>query len=370
MTVDQAIGGVVWIQGMVILTAVLLAVFELGFWSTGRRRAFVARQRLALSTCAALLALLALGPFLGAMPFAASVNATDVFVGQYLKGNVAAMSATDVSALVTFKTRLVDGLARGGSWIAIAALAVFFAALVSRAIYLGLNVWRIRQIVRGARPLRQQGRVSILVAPGLTVPFSTRGFRRYAVILPERVACDRAERELALSHELQHIRQGDVDAEMLMALLSPLFLLNPGYWFIAGRIRRLGEFACDGAVLARHRIDARSYSMRLLNIARRAANTGPRAFGVPLIGRPLPLIGRRGSVLRDRVLAIASAQERPVAPHRGLGLAAGLALVLAVLFLGTTLSKPADWSHERIMLSTVTNLERINQINTLAQRSW
>lgn len=370
MTVDQAIGGVVWVQGMVILTAVLLAVFELGFWMSGRRRSFVARQRLAIATCAALLALLAVGPFLGAMPFATSVNATDVFVGQYLKGNVAAMTATDVSALVTFKTRLVDTMARGANWAALAALYVFVAAFLARTIYLAHNLGRIRHGLQRARPLRTQGRVQILVAPGLDVPYSTRGFLRYYVVLPERVACDRAERELALGHELQHIRQGDVDAEILMALLSPLFVLNPGYWFITGRMRRLGEFACDGAVLARQRIDARSYSIRLLEIARRASGAQPRAFGVPLVGRALPIIGRRKSVLRDRVLAIAHAQEAPVSQHRHLGLMIGIVLICSVLFLGTTFSKPADWSHERIMLSTVTNLERINQINTLAQRSW
>ncbi|MEC7964085.1 MAG: hypothetical protein VX201_12470 [Pseudomonadota bacterium] len=36
----------------------------------------------------------------------------------------------------------------------------------------------------------------------------------------------------------------------------------------------------------------------------------------------------------------------------------------------TAVAQPKDWSHDRIMLSTVANLERLNQLNTMAQRSW
>jgi beta-lactamase regulating signal transducer with metallopeptidase domain len=177
---------------------------------------------------------------------------------------------------------------------------------------------------------------------------------------------------MCLGHEFQHIRQGDVDAEIMLSLVSPLLILNPGFWFIAGRVRGLAELACDRAFLARQRMGARDYSLRLLNIARAHLATRasePNAFGVPLIGRTLPWMPRK-SMLKARIEEIAADANRPTRETRVLAAGASLVLAGLILVVAVAFGASGDWSHERIMLSTVVNLERINELNTLAQRSW
>ncbi|MBV2358649.1 hypothetical protein KUH32_02600 [Thalassococcus sp. CAU 1522] len=358
---------------MVLLTAGLLAILECAFAVGGRRRAYGTRQRLALATCTALVVLIAAGPFVARLPFAASVNATDVLVSQYLKGNLAGITASDINWLLSLKTRLVDALAAGAGWGAIAIVAIFAGAFVVRLVYLACNMVCILSIVRNGTEMCRGRKITAVVSSDTSVPFSTRGLTRYYVVIPQQVAADRKTLSLAMGHELQHIRQGDVDAEIVMSLLSLFLVLNPGFWFIAARVRRLGEYACDRAVLARRRFDARSYSLRLLEVAHHALTCRhakqPSAFGVPLVGRSLPFLRRR-TALKDRVLAIASHVDNPVRENRLLGSLLGATMICGVLFGATAFARPADWSHDRIMLSTVANLERLNQHNTLAQRSW
>ena len=75
-------------------------------------------------------------------------------------------------------------------------------------------------------------------------------------------------------------------------------------------------------------------------------------------------------MLKSRILEIATDLDRPTREGKWTGVALSFALSIAIFAAATSLSKPGDWSHERIMLSTVVNLERINELNTLAQRSW
>ena len=45
-------------------------------------------------------------------------------------------------------------------------------------------------------------------------------------------------------------------------------------------------------------------------------------------------------------------------------------VIIAIVFLTSVLMQnPKDWSHDRLMLSTIINLERMNNINTFANPS-
>lgn len=370
MTAHDIIGGAVWVQALVLMAAMGFAAFEILFKVTGRRRSVQTRRRLSLAACGSIVAALIILPI--ASPWLAGFNAVDAILAQYLKGNIGGMTATEMQSVVNWPDAMVDGLARNTNWLATGVIAIFAAAFVARAIYLILNVLRIRHAIAGGCTLRQTGRVRIIASPRVTVPFSTRSWGTYLVVLPEAVCHDPDAMRMYLGHELQHVRQGDVDAEVVLALVSPFFVLNPGYWFITGRVRDLAELACDRAYLARARMGARDYSLRLLQIARTHAATpspAPGAFGVPLIGRTLRWLPRK-SMLKARIEAIAADMDRTPSEGRALAVCAALGLMALILFTATTLGASGDWSHERIMLSTVVNLERINELNTLAQRSW
>ena len=370
MTIDQIVGGVIWIQSMIILAALVFAAFEAAFALCGHRRCYLTRRRLGVTACVSLAVLPFVQPYLHSAPFASSVNATDAIVAQYLKGNLS-VTASDMSWFLTLKTQIIDHVTSGGSMVFKVVVAAFLTALLARAFYLGVNVVRIRRAIRSGQVMRQSRRVRVVLSPTITVPFSTRGLWFYYVVLPENLCRDRDAMQMSIGHEMQHIRQGDVDAEVALSLISPLVVLNPGFWFLSSRLRKLGELACDRAYLARRRFDAHGYSTRLLSIARRNrhARGQPRAFGVPLVGRTIPLIGRR-SMLKDRILEIAHDQANPTRERRFVGVVMSVVMTICVLVGATSLAQPTGWSHDRIMLSTVANLERLNQLNTMAQRTW
>lgn len=370
MTAEQLIGGMAWIQGMVLLAALVLAIFDGLFALCGQRRNFLTRRRLGLTAIFTVALLPLVLPWLLTSNFAHSINATEVLVSQYLKGNLA-MSAAEVTDLLNTKARWVDAVSRQDTWVTQAILAVFVAAFLGRTLYLLHNALRIRGAIRGGRVLRRGRRLRILFSPRITVPFSTRGIWNYYVVLPVSFAADAEAMEMSLGHELQHIRQGDVDAEVALSLLSPLLVLNPGFWFLSSHLRKLGELVCDRNYLRRRAFDPQGYALGLLSVARRNrhAKYQPSAFGVPLVGRAIPLTGRR-SLLKDRILEIAAHQTNPTQDTRVLSFGASLLMLGAVWTTAAALAQPKDWSHERIMLSSVANLERLNQLNTLAQRSW
>ncbi|GAA6208045.1 hypothetical protein NBRC116601_13380 [Cognatishimia sp. WU-CL00825] len=370
MTVSHIVGGAIWIQSMILVAAIVFGLFEGALTLTGLRRRFLTRRRLGVTAIVSLALLPLVQPYLVASPYAATLNATDVVVGQYLKGNLF-ISANEMSSLLAAKTLWLEQLTTASGLLAQFIIAVFIVAFVGRAGYLVMNFRRIWQAVQAGQLMRQTRRTRVVISPAISVPFSTRGLWYYYVVLPDSMCSDCQTMQMSIGHEMQHIRQGDVDAEVILSLLSPLVVLNPGFWFLSSRMRRLGELACDRAYLARRGFDAHSYSMRLLNIARstRFATQQPTAFGVPLIGRSVPFLARR-SMLKDRIIEIARDQAKPTRETRLFGW--GLSAVMAVLVLAgaTSLAEPADWSHERLMLSSVANLERLNQLNTLAQRSW
>ncbi|MCH2096336.1 MAG: M56 family metallopeptidase [Rhodobacteraceae bacterium] len=369
MTAHDIVGGVVWGQLMVLMAAFVFAVFELCCALTGGRRHFQTRRRVGYSVCASVVVLPLLMPFVLATPFAVSVNATDAVVAQYLKGNIG-ISATSMSQIIDFRSTMVVNISQGASLAGQVILGVFLTAAALRTIYLALNFMRIRRAILGGQILRRTKRLTVVQAPHISVPFSTRGLWRHYIVLPTAMRTNRTSRAIALGHEIQHIRQGDVTAEVLLALASPMYVLNPGYWYLSGRVRKLGELACDRAYLERRLQDAHVYCIRLLSIARTASKAKqPTAFGVALTGRSLPWRGRR-SMLKSRILEIARDMDGPAKESKTISLVVSAGLSLAIVFAATSLSKPADWSHERIMLTTVLNLERIDQLNLMAQRSW
>jgi len=370
MTVDQIVGGAIWIQLMILLAALVFAVFEGILWLSGNRRHFLTRRRLGVATIACLGTLPFIMPALSKTSYAASVNATDVIVAQVLKGNIG-ISAIEMNNLFQIKARVMEQLTTGRSLIAQLVIAAFLSALILRLGYVLLNLWRVRRSISQGRVLHSSRRMKLIMSPHITVPFSTRGFWFYYIVIPQGFGGDRKAMQMSLGHEMQHIRQGDVDAEVLLSFLSPLVVLNPGFWFLSSRLRKLGELACDRAYLARSGFDAHGYSLRLLSIARQslASRAQPTALGVPLVGRSIPLVGRR-SILKERILEIAHDQEDPKRETIWFAFALSVFMAAGVLFGAAALAEPPEWSHDRIMLSTVANLDRLNELNTLAQRSW
>lgn len=346
-----------------LLSWVLLTLFD-GFLSrTGLAQAWSLRRRLVAGAWAVSLAL----PLCLALIPALPVNATDWLVAEFLRGNTALtqISATEFAGLIEAREDLPRSLseAQGPVWRIVCAMVV--TAALYRMIRIGISVLQVRTLVADARVVRDLRGLRVSVSSTCSVPFATAGLRRHHIVLPLTVWATPNQRRMALAHELQHLRQADPVWELAMAALSPLFALNPAFWALTRRTRRLREHSCDAACVARPGIDMREYAMCLLDVARNAQNKGPGTLTVALLGRRQMRSATTRSQLGQRIVWIAAGPER----RASLWISAALIVAFSAMALGAmlVLRAPDGWSHERLMLSSVVNLERLETINTLAQ---
>ncbi len=119
-----------------------------------------------------------------------------------------------------------------------------------------------------ARNLGLRSCPEIRIDPRPQVPF-VAGLRNPCLVLPSRLADeDRREAcEAALSHELAHLRRGDLYVEFLAALCRCIFFFNPLVWVAAREWAAEREMACDELVLRRGTVCAKRYCQMLIDFA-------------------------------------------------------------------------------------------------------
>ncbi len=282
---------------------------------------------------------------------------SDVLVSQYLQGNVQ-MSASQFETLIGLREDLVRDLSRGYSLWSQGAAFLLITGAAGSALLLGTAILRLRSALASAYLWKRIGRVDLLLSDNTAVAYSTRGLWRRYVVLPTSLLDDPRDLRLTLAHELQHFRQRDVEIAFLMECLRPLLFWNPAFYLWRRDMRMVREFACDQALSTSRGFDLRAYCECLIRATERARRTpvflSSRSPSVALLERReihcAPLLARR---------IIAVTEQRPNG-HPGLlwsGVAAAIACaVVATAFL---IQRPGDWSHDRIMLSTIVNLERM-----------
>ncbi|MFD0981974.1 M56 family metallopeptidase [Tropicimonas aquimaris] len=299
---------------------------------------------------------------LACTPAPAQLNFSDILLAQYLSGNLE-MSASRFEFLLGLRTELTDAFLLQSAFWAQALLAFLALGLMVSALRLGLAALRLRQVLRRAHPWRRFGRLELLISDETTVPFSTCGLRRRYVVLSANALAHNRDLQLTLSHEFQHLRQFDLLHEFAVEALRPFFFWNPAFHLCGRQMRELREMACDQAVVLRHPVVLGGYCRSLIRASNRA-RVGRSVF-VP-VG---PVVGfvetPRGpaldSQLGRRIVALTGHTPSPLGQHawKGIGLLLCLCLVLGAVLLRS----PTGWSHDRIMLSMIVNLERLDQRN-------
>jgi beta-lactamase regulating signal transducer with metallopeptidase domain len=346
---------------IVFASAVAFLIVEACLTILGFRKSFSTRLWL-LKTSLGFAALLSLLSYFGSMTqFRASPHISDILISQYLKGNIS-ISAVNFDNLLSARTFVLQAVHSGTNYWANAAIFLIMASILGRCTYIFINVIRINKILRNGHCIRRSRLVDIVISSETNVPFTTRGVRKFYAVIPETLIDDYRTLSIALGHEFQHIRQKDVTIEFLIALCSPLLILNPGFWIISQKIRKLREHICDVEYLSRSRVTAREYAKALLSVAkqasllRRMSHIG--SLSVPFVGRGKFMFSSTKSQLASRVLALADSDNRK--PHKFfacslLAFASALTLICASAFLPNQ-----GWSHDRIMISSVANLERLS----------
>lgn len=199
--------------------------------------------------------------------------------------------------------------------------------LAGAALFLG---WRFtayfrmrRQILAGARPVGECGRVRLVETPQVASPLAF-GVIDKVIALPIGFMAlhDLRARDLALEHELAHHRGHDLLVNFAVQPLFALHWFNPISWLGWRAMRCDQEAACDARVIAARGAAERAAYASL--IAGHAA--GPRlALAAPMA---CPVLGGKSIVHRLRSLTMTDISRRRRVAGRALLGSAVLALPL------------------------------------------
>lgn len=327
----------------------------------GFEKSFSTRLLL-LKTSLGFAALLTLLSYFGSMTqFRAAPHISDILISQYLKGNIS-ISAVNFDNLLSARSFVLQAVHSGTNYWANAAIFLIMASILGRCTYIFINIVRINKILRNGHCIRRSKLVDIIISSKTNIPFTTRGFRKFYVVVPEALIGDYRTFSIALGHELQHIRQKDVTIEFFLVLCSPFFILNPGFWIMSQKIRKLREHICDIEYLSRSQVTAFEYAKALLSVAKQASllrrmnHIG--SLSVPFVGHGKFMFKSTKSQLANRVLAFAESDNRK--PHKFFACSLLVLASVLTLFCASAFLPSQGWSHDRIMISSVANLERLS----------
>ncbi|WP_339631879.1 M56 family metallopeptidase [uncultured Sneathiella sp.] len=296
-----------------------------------------------------------------------SLNISDLVVSNYLNGNFH-MDAVRLELALGFREEIVreiTSLKSLTAQILVGTFAAISAALFFRLLCQGR---RLLAQLNDSYLLKRIGNVYILVSDEVSVPYSTRGLTRRYIVIPEETLTRQLDLKIAITHELQHFRQKDIEWEFFLEALKPLFFWNPVYYIWCAQVRRLREYACDQTIVNRSSYGIRAYCECLLRASRSQAKSNlsrrTRLPSVALVDMCDSEKSKR-SLLRKRILMMTNEHG-----NKGSKLVSALASISVFGIVFTTsvlMQNPKDWSHDRLMLSTIINLERMNTINRVSR---
>ena len=357
----------------------ILLALSLGLWFLARRiltalglpHAYATQLRLLYGVFLATLISPVLAAAIGAVSASGavgasySVNLSDFVTAQYLNGSFA-MTPSAFEEVLGFRSRLTGGMVYLDTPLGVALVTFMVSGFAIAALRLGLGFRRLCRIVSASTVWRRFGTLELRVSDTVSVPFSTRTLRRRIIVVPSSILASPDDLKIALSHEFQHLRQYDLEWEIALELLRPFFFWNPAYALWKRNFEVLRELSCDRNVLAQGSIDAERYGTSLLNICENSLR--PRrlfAVEVPrvaLVETRKPFLGRDSAVLlRQRLDSLFEGRHER---HPRALFALFFVPLLAVTLTGSmAIQKSDDWSYDRLMLSTIVNLERLEAIN-------
>lgn len=284
----------------------------------------------------------------------APITVSDIAVAAYLRGDIA-LKAVEFETLLNARDRWVDAILTGK----LPFVSVFLAIVIAGGIWHSVRTLRaalkVQHILIRSHVWRRTRRVDIRLSDTVTVPFAVRGFMRRHIVLPSTLVTQPRQMRFILAHESQHIREGDVEWELAFEVMRPFIYWNPAFVLWRHGFERLRELACDQAVILRRGIPLRDYSNCLLDFcSQRVAQPMPRAIPVAFVRR-----GAKKELL-DRLLSLQKVARKR---HWATAPALAICLTLGVSLSAASVRQSSDWSQDRLMLSSIVNLERFNAMN-------
>jgi len=207
-----------------------------------------------------------------------------------------------------------------GTLFPLVLLMIWVAGLISALANILREMLALRRLACLARPfsdrrtmeilsklvkdLRIRRPIQLVTIRNLATPVTWGGWQPY-LALPESASSWTKERlEMALMHELVHIKRLDVPVHGLIRFACALVWFNPLVWRAAAASLLEREKACDDAVLLAG-VDATDYAEGLVDLARDHLHCESVTCFIPAMARPSELRQRLGAILSSDI------QRRP-----------------------------------------------------------
>jgi beta-lactamase regulating signal transducer with metallopeptidase domain len=298
-----------------------------------------------------------------------SMRASDFIIAQYLNGGID-MKASEFEQVIGLRGTLtqnflnVDTVAE---YITVGLFLTGFTALIGNSLF---NIIKLRSILRSSYTWRRFGALHILLSDTTFIPFSTRGLNTHYVVIPSGMLAENDDLKMALGHEFQHIRQGDIEWAFVLEALRPFFFWNPVFFFWKRQVLHLRELACDQQLVTTRKFNAKAYCECLLHVCQNSIRKDDRYSialpSVPFVQVSRPPFGMSSTkALSERIVAIIDPVPNPISRKAFACLL--LPTMALVILTSLTIQAPGDWSQDRLMLSTVVNLERLDHVNSFGR---
>jgi len=290
-----------------------------------------------------------------------SMSASDFAVAQYLNGSIE-MKAVEFERILGMRNALMQNILSANTSTGFYITGLFsigFIVFLGRSI---INIVKLRSVLRGSYAWRKFGNLRILLSDTTFIPFSTRSLRTRYVVIPSGMLAESDDLKMALGHELQHIRQGDVEWAYILEILQPFFFWNPVFYFWKRQVQHLRELACDQQLVLNKHFNIHAYCECLLKVCENSIRKDdsysivlPTVPFVQVENTPLGL--NAAASLRQRIIAIVDPVTMPISRKAFACLL--LPSMALVILMSLAIQKTGDWSQDRLMLSSIVNLERM-----------
>jgi beta-lactamase regulating signal transducer with metallopeptidase domain len=300
-----------------------------------------------------------------------SMSVSDIAVAQYLNGSIE-MKAVEFERMLGIRNTFMQNVLSLNTPTGFSITALFsigFIAILARSI---INIFKLRSVLRASYAWRQFGNLKIRLSDTTFIPFSTRSLNTRYVVIPSGMLAENEDLKMALGHELQHIRQGDVEWAFILEALRPFFFWNPVFYFWKRQVQQLRELACDQQLVLNKHFDIQAYCECLLKVCKNSIRKED-SYSIALPAVPFvqventPLGLSAAASLKHRIIAMVEPATTPISRKAFACLL--LPAMALVILMSLAIQKPGDWSQDRLMLSTIVNLERMESRATAVHPS-
>ena len=171
----------------------------------------------------------------------------------------------------------------------------------------------------------------------------TFGFRKPVILLPETLRKDNEKCNLAIRHELTHIRQKDFITHASVLISQMLFWFHPLVHLLKKELVDYREMRCDSLVLSGENVSRKKYASLLLEL-----------LPMPVINKELSVnMAQESSNLKKRIQMITQQNlNKPIPKRSSLAIFGTIILCTAIAMACTDMQTQEVFDNEELDLMT------------------